>query len=361
VGHARAIDPSALTDLRAARLGAQLLTDRSGATPEAVVDRLLAVQAQDPGAARLSIRSRSTGLVAGDTDAALTDRRTLVIGSLLRTTLHLVGAHDYWWLHDLMTPRQVTSNRTRLAQEGVSDAQAARGVEVITEAVRSGPQTRDALRTLLDDAAVPTAGQALVHVLHRAAIEGRTVRGPMVDGRHAFVHAPTWLGDPPDEDRADQLARLAERYLCGHGPAGPEDLVKWTGLALGECRRAFATIVDRTEPWGGAGLVRLADQTAGEELPTPRLLGGFDPILHGWASRAEFVPVDDGVVTNNGLFRPTALVEGRVVATWTMPAGRIALRPIDDIPAAAMAALEAEAADVARYLGTEPAPLVVRA
>lgn len=361
MGHARAIDPSALTDLRAARLGAQLLTDRSGATPEAVVDRLLAVQAQDAGAARLSIRSRSTGLVAGDTDAALTERRTLVIGSLLRTTLHLVAADDYWWLHALVTPRQVTSNRTRLAQEGVGDEQAARGVEVITEAVRSGPQTRDELRSLLDAAQVPTAGQALVHVLHRASIEGRTVRGPMVDDQHAFVHAPTWLGDPPEEDRADQLARLAERYLRGHGPAGPEDLVKWTGLALGECRRAFAAIGDRTEPWGGDGLVRLADQAAGRELPAPRLLGGFDPILHGWAGREEFVPVDDGVVTSNGIFRPTALVDGRVVATWRMPAGRITLRPIAEIPSTAMASLEAEAADVARYLGTAPAPLAVEA
>jgi hypothetical protein len=322
-----------------------------------VVDQLLAVQAQDERAARLSIRSRSTGLTALDVDAALTDRRTLVIGSLQRTTLHLVAAADFWWLHALLTPRQRTSNRTRLRQEGVDERQAQRGVAIVLDAVQEGPHTREQLKVRLDAADVPTAGQALVHVIHAAAIEGHVVRGPVVDGRHAFVHAPTWLGPPTEEDRAAQLARLAERYLLGHGPADAEDLVKWTGLALGECRTAFAAIEDRTEPFGDDGLVRLADTSVETDLPAPRLLGGFDPILHGWASRRAFIEVDDGVVTSNGLFRPTALVDGRVVATWTIPKGRIVLRPIEPIPKRAMAALEDDAADVARFLALEPQSL----
>jgi hypothetical protein len=318
------------------------------------------VQAQEPRAARLSVRSRSTGLHASDVDAALTDRRTLVVGSLMRTTLHLVAAADFWWLHALLTPRQRTSSATRLRQEGVDERQAARGVDVVLDAVQGGPATRSQLKARLDAAGVPTARQALVHVIHAAAIEGHVVRGPVVDGEHAFVHAPSWLGDPPEEDRADQLARLAQRYLRGHGPASPEDLVKWTGLALGECRSAFAAVADRTVPWGTDGLVSLADQPVTTDLPAPRLLGGFDPILHGCASRREFVDVEDWVVTSNGIFRPTALVDGRVVATWTMPKGGIELRPFARITGPTLRALEAEAADVARYLDLEPKPLVVR-
>ena len=323
------------------------------------MDQLLAVQAQDERATRLTIRSRSTELTAADVDDALTERRTLVVGSLQRTTLHLVAAEDFWWLHALHTPRQRTSNRTRLRQEGVDEEQAERGVAVVLDAVQAGPQTREQLKVRLDAAGVPTARQALVHVLHAAAIAGHVVRGPMVDGRHAFVHAPTWLGPPPEEDRAAQLGRLAERYLRGHGPADPADLAKWTGLALGECRAAFAAVADRTVPWGPDGLMRLDDGTAATALPAPRLLGGFDPILHGWASRREFVEVDDGVVTSNGLFRPTALVDGRVVATWTMPKGRVVLRPIAPIPNRAMASLEDDATDVARFLGLEPLPLAL--
>lgn len=348
-------------DLRAARLGSQLLTTRSATSPEAVVDQLLAVQAQDPRAFRLSVRSRSTGLTAADVDAALTDRRTLVVGSLMRTTLHLVAADDFWWLHDLLTPRQRASSTTRLRQEGVDEVQAERGIAVVTEAVQAGPQTREQLKVLLDDAGVPTARQALVHVIHAAAIEGHVVRGPVIDGQHAFVHAPTWLGDRPDEDRAVQLARLAERYLRGHGPASPADLVKWTGLALGECRAGFAAIADHTEPWGGGALdlVHLAGRPAATDLPAPRLLGGFDPILHGWASRSEFVDADDGVVTSNGIFRPTALIDGRVAATWTMPGNQVTLKPIRPISKQASSALQADAEELARYLAVDLKPLAI--
>ena len=321
------------------------------------MDRLLAVQAQDPKAFRLSIRSRTAGLTAADVDAALTDRRTLVVGSLMRTTLHLVAAEDFWWLHALLTPRQRTANRTRLRQEGVDERQAARGVAVIAEAVQDGPQTREDLRDLLDAAAVPTAGQALVHVQHAAAIEGHVVRGPMVDGQHAFVHAPTWLGDPPDQDRPVLLARLAERYLRGHGPAGAEDLQRWTGLALGECRTGLAAIEHRTELWGDDGQVRLADAPIESTLPEPRLLGGFDPMLHGWASRDLFVTDHAAVVTMNGIFKPTALVEGRSVATWTMPKGQITVKLLEPISKRVRSVLRDEADDIARYLGTDPRPV----
>ena len=142
----------------AERLAAQLLSGPAANSPEQVVDRLLAVQAQDARATRLSIRSRSVGLTAADVDDALTLRRSLAVAWLGRGTLHLVSAADYWWLHPLTTPQLAAGNARRLAQEGVSPAQADRGVEVIGRALTSaGPQTRPVLRALLDSAGVPTA------------------------------------------------------------------------------------------------------------------------------------------------------------------------------------------------------------
>ena len=127
----------------AERLTAQQLSGPSARSPEAVVRRLLAVQGQDPRGARLAVRSRSVGLHATDVDDTLSDRRSLLITWLNRGTLHLVSADDYWWLQPLTTPPLATANQRRLRQEGVSDAQADRGVDVITDTVLShGPQTR---------------------------------------------------------------------------------------------------------------------------------------------------------------------------------------------------------------------------
>ena len=83
----------------AARFTAQMLSGPPARNAEDVVRRILAVQAQDSRGARLAVRSRSTGLGAADVDAALSERRSLVVSWLNRGTLHLVAADDYWWLH----------------------------------------------------------------------------------------------------------------------------------------------------------------------------------------------------------------------------------------------------------------------
>src|SRR3954453_3831042 len=147
------------------RLTAQLLAGPPATSVLDVVERLLAVQAQDPRGARLAVRARSAGLTARDVDAALNARRC-VVSWLNRGTLHLVLADDYWWLQPLTTPQLATSNATRLRQEGVSAEQADLGVQVVVDALAdAGPLVRAELKDRLAAAGVPTCGQAVVHVL----------------------------------------------------------------------------------------------------------------------------------------------------------------------------------------------------
>jgi len=247
----------------------------------------------------------------------------------------------------------------RLGQEGVSPAQAERGVDVVALAVADGPQTRTQLRDRLNAAGVPTSGQALVHVLVAASLRGHIVRGPMVGGEQAFAAVADWLGDPPAPlDRDEALARLARRYLAGHGPADAHDLAKWAGVPLGQSRRGLDLIDEDLVPCDG-GLVDLADRDRARDLPPPRLLGPYDPLLHGWVSREPFVGEHRHVVTNNGLFRPVALVGGRVVATWGLADGTLTIRTLEPVDATATEALRKDAAAVLRFLGLPRRPAVV--
>lgn len=341
------------TPVGAARLTAQMLSGADARTPEEVAARLLAVQAQDGRGARLAIRARSAGVVAADVDAALTERRSLVITWLNRGTLHLVQADDYWWLHGLTTPQIATANRRRLRQEGVSEKQARHGIEVVVEAVhRDGPQTRAELRQRLDRAGVPTVGQAFVHVLVAASLQGEIVRGPMRGSDHAFVAVSEWLGAAPDpRPRPDGLARLARRYLAGHGPAEPRDLAKWAGVTLADARSAFAGVQDDLVERAD-GLADLASRPRPGRAPLPRLLGPFDPLLLGWLSRERFVG-SYKVVTVNGLFRACVLSGGRVVGTWTLNGKRLAVKPLEPLNAVTVSALRKDAADVFRYLASD--------
>ena len=328
-----------------------MLSGAPARSPEAVVERLLAVQAQDVRGARLTVRSRTNGLRASDVDDAL-ERGFMVITWLNRGTLHLVRAADYWWLHAVTTPQLATTNRRRLRQEGVSAAQAERGIEVVTDAVLSGgPQTRAQLRRRLDAAGVPTAEQAFTHVLFAASIRGLVVRGPMRGSEHAFVAVSEWLGAPAESlERNDALARLARRYLAGHAPADARDLARWARIDTRRCARRTRRNrrgAGRRDRWA-----RRSRATGSNPRPCRSRVCSVPSIrsCSDGSSRELFVGVHKGIVTNNGLFRPFALVDGRAVAVWWLSGTTLTVKLMEDVKPAVIKALRNDAADLLRFL-----------
>jgi hypothetical protein len=338
------------------RLTSQLLAGPPAASAEAVAERLLAIQGQDPRGARLAVRARTHGLTAAAVDRGLSETRSLVIAWLCRGTLHLVRTEDYPWLHALSTPPLHTGNARRLAQEGVSPEAAERGVAVIERSLaEEGPLSRAQLRERISAAGVRTEGQAFVHLLGLASLRGLIVRGPMIGSEHAFVLVRDWLGASGPVQRDQALAELARRYLAGHGPAEDRDLARWAGLPLRDARKGLEAIaselVQRSD-----GLVDLRARAPVAAPPPPRLLGAFDPLLLGWCSREAILREHKAIVTVNGLFRPFALVDGRAVATWSLPRGRVTIATFGRLAGADAAALEADAGDVERFLRGHGAP-----
>ena len=371
----------------AERAAAQLLSGPPAARAEEVAGRLLAIQGQDPRGARLAVRVRSQGLSAADIDHALTADRTLVISWLNRGTLHLVRSADYWMLHRLTTPQLETGCARRLAQEGIPPAAADRAAGLIERFLSDGPLTRAQLAGRLQSAGVRTEGQALVFLLFLTSLRGITVRGPMIGKQHAHVLARDWLGAPPaaDPDPGAALGWLARRYLAGHSPATDRDLAKWAGLPLRDARRALREIGGDLDE-GEDGLVRLARRPGGvtgaadgtaepadgasgaadgtvrsgrghrdprsePALPPPRLLGVFDPLLHGWQSRGPVLGRHEPEIVRGGMFRSFALVAGRAAGTWSVTGDQVSLTLLEPVSAAHRRALEADAEDVRRFLG----------
>ncbi|HXS32478.1 MAG TPA: winged helix DNA-binding domain-containing protein [Solirubrobacterales bacterium] len=334
----------------AERFASQALSGSPLPDAAAVAGRLLAVQGQDPRGARLAVRARTEGLTAADVDRALSEERSLLITWLNRGTLHLVRSEDYPWLHALTTPPLLTSAKRRLSQEGVEPRTAERGVETIERSLaKDGPLTRHQLRERLDKARVPTEGQALIHLLFLATLRGIVVRGPMVGSDHAYIRVSDWLDPAEPVDREKALAELARRYLIGHAPANDRDLARWAGLPLRDARAGLgaiaAELVERDD-----GLVHLAARPPVAEIPGPRLLGAFDPVLLGWNSREPILGRHTHFVTINGIFRPFAMVKGRAVASWKLNQGKVTIEPLDRITKKATAALDADATDVERFM-----------
>lgn len=351
--------------MRRGRFAAQLLSGgAAGRDPVPVTRRILAVQAQDPRGARLALRARSQGLRAADVDRALTDDRSLVITTLNRGTLHLVASEDYPWLQALLGPPLHAAALRRLARDGVGAHAAERALGVLERVLAAeGPRTRVQAREALERADMPAAAQALIHVVFLAAARGLVLRGPMIGRQHAFVLARDWLGPPPAVDRDRALAELARRYLAGHAPASERDLAYWTGLPLRDARAALVAIAGSLRERED-GLLELRRKSAADgrhpgELPPPRLLGPFDPVLHGWRSRLWVTGSYDRAVVTGGVFRAFALVGGRALALWRIERGDVVIEPFARIRGAEMAALRADGEAVVRYLhepGSETSP-----
>jgi Winged helix DNA-binding domain len=235
----------------------------------------------------------------------------------------------------------------------VPSEDAERAVAVVRAALAAdGPLTRSQLRERVAAAGMRTEGQAMVHILALASIRGLIVRGPPAGRDQAFVLARDWLGAPPPAmSREAALGELARRYLAGHAPAADRDLAQWAaGMGLRDARLGLARCgaVQRAD---GLAELPVNPQRAAALLPPPRLLGAFDPLLLGWASRDPVVGPHRRIVTVNGLFRPFALVGGRAAATWNIARGQVVLAPFAPLDAEIRAALTTDAADVTRFLG----------
>lgn len=178
----------------------------------------------------------------------------MIQGTLLRMTIHMVSADDYW-------PFVEAIRRARRAWWLGATRRAAVEREVIEAAERT--------RTLL--AGGPRPRRELVQAL---GVDGSTwngiglwvdlVRVPPSgtwDRRAADLYglAEDWLG-PPAATKEQGIELLIRRYLAGFGLASIKDLASWSGLSPASLG----------PPLGRMSLRRFRDPDGGELIDLPR-------------------------------------------------------------------------------------------
>jgi hypothetical protein len=344
------------------RIAAQLLHRPRRRSPADLVRHLVGVQSQVLSAAGLALRARTEGLTPGRVDRARLDERSIVLTWAMRGTLHLVAAEDFGWLIPLVAEPSVANAHRRLKQLGVPADQPKRAMRLIERMLeREGPLTRSEIADGLKRHHIRTEGQAIAHLVWLDASRGIICHGPDRGRHRSFVLIRDWLGEQSALNPDEALSELAVRYLRAHGPAAPEDLAFWSGLRLGDAKRAWKAIEDRLvevetvqgDQWS------LRSQKAGAQSSVVRLLPSFDEYLLGWKDRQPAVATVHwkNVNRDGGWLYPTILVDGRLVGTWSTeatPKGfRLQVRPFSGLTPAAHRGVRAETKDLARFLGTD--------
>jgi len=350
------------------RLHAQRLTAQPRDAALSVADlvkEMCGIQAQDANAAALALRVRSGGLLAADVERARVQERTIVRTWGPRGTLHLLATEDLEWLLALYGPVFIASGRRRRAELGLDEDICARGIGVMREVLAGqSALTRAEIVEQLAIHGIHIEGQARPHLIGRAALEGVICFGPNRGTEPTYVLLHDWVEARHISSEEAALAELARRYLHAYGPATPEDMATWSGLPMSRLRTAWRQIAEQfmeVEVAGSTAWMPKAHMAWLDEPPvaTPnvRLLPSFDIYLLGYRDRGRAVPEQFAKRVNagGGILHPTLLVDGRVVGTWKGQRKKdrldVIVEPFERIGPEVYVGLEAEVADLGRFLG----------
>ena len=346
--------------------------------PVQLAGGMVGLHATDPATVYLAARARLRGSAGPELDESLYEERTLLRIIGMRRTLFVFPLELAAVVQAACTESIAAAQRKRYAkliEEGgiakdgrrwlvraeaaTLKALQARGEAFATELSSDVPQLRKKVhygegKTWAGSTSMTT------WVLFLLAAEGKIVRGrprgKWTSSQWSWVPVEEWLNEPlarlaPDEARAE----LASRWLQAFGPAGLDDLKWWTGWTLTQARAALAAIAAvEVDLDGMPGFVLPGDdESEPEPEPWAALLPALDPTVMGWKGRdwylGEHRPALFDTAGNAG---PTVWWSGRIVGGWSVRKdGELPFRLLEDVGSDAEAAIEAEAARLAAWLG----------
>jgi hypothetical protein len=332
-------------DLNRALLARQLLLERSRASIPKVLERMGGLQAQYAPSMYIGLWARMRDFERDQLDRAL-GRRRVTQGTLMRATIHLVSAADYW-------PMALGIRRSRReawvdarARLGYSAKQASAAARKLRQRLGDGTMSRKEIHELLGSDSVLTNGVNMWLDLVRVPPSGTW------EHRRADLYAAAepWLGAPPARlDEAAGIELLVRRYLGGFGPSAPDEIANWAGVPPKRLGPALERLdLRRFEAEDGAELVDLPRAPLPDpETPAPaRFLPTWDASLLVHARRSGVLPEEHrpkvfSAKTPQSV--PTFLVDGRVAGTWRFEKGRVETKPFGRLDAAARREIRVEA------------------
>lgn len=342
--------------LTALRLSALGIDGPTAKTPSEAVRAAFAMQAQDYPGALWSVGLRTPG------STAETVEKEHATGGFVRSwpmrgTLHFVAGEDLGWMLGLTGPRMLQAAAGPRRQLGLTPSDFERSEAILRGRLGGASQaTRAELLAALESDGVSTAGQRGYHILGQLAQLGILV----LTARDSWALLHEWVPEPRRLERDEGLREFALRYFSAHGPATVRDFAWWSSLTLTDARAGLAAAreqLDALELDGTEYVMR-----PGLE-PAPRavhLLPGFDEYLLGYTDRgAPLAGIHSTAIVpgGNGVFRPTVVVDGEVVAAWRRErVGKrtvVTLDPFKPVTKAALRDVRSKLDRYAEFLGTD--------
>ena len=310
------------TTIRTSRLFNQQLITSSITTPKDIVSWMGAVQAQDFNMGKWAVGVRLPGSTDKEIEEAL-NRGDIVRTHILRPTWHLVSAEDIYWMLDLSASRIKTGIRSVDKELELDNNFISKTNLIITTILEQEPNlTRQEIGDKLRNKGIICDNRRLNHIMLGAELDGIVCNGIVRGKKQTYDLLERKV--PKGEshfDKDESLHKLAYKYFRSHGPATLHDFIWWSGLAVGDAKRAVELIrpdfifeiIDSV-----TYIFHHSINIGGLSSDHIHLLPAFDELLVSYKDRKEILEPGHHkkVIVSNGVFKPFVLHNGKIIGIW---------------------------------------------
>ena len=304
------------------RLVSQKLLETNSNSPEEIVRHLGAMQAQDYGMAKWAIGSRCDATEKEIEDVINSGK--IIRTHILRPTWHFVSADDIHWMLDVSGPQVKRIILSETKKYGYDEKEFER-INSNIEKILAGNNhlTREEIIQELNIKKV--SGEyylSPVLIMMYAELSGLVCNGKMKGKEITYALLEEKVSKPQSKlTKEEGLAKLAKRYFESHGPATLLDFSWWSGFPQTTAKLAIISIeselnsveIDNQKYWFGTNFTGVDNF-----CESVHFLPAFDEILISYKTREASILLEhqSKAFTNNGIFKPIILENGKVIGTW---------------------------------------------
>jgi hypothetical protein len=338
-------------ELNRALLSRQFLLERSSLPMVATIERIGGLQTQYAPSGYIGLWSRMENFRREALTEALRQRR-VIQGTLLRSTIHMVSARDYW-IFQAATRLARQDWWRRVTRHQISELDMETAVGAIRQHLANGPRQADELKRILADRGLPSfafGGVAQWLEMVRVPPSGTW------EQRRADLYglADAWLR-PMSHAQPAAFEHVIRRYLGGFGPASVREIADWAGVPHAKLLPVLEQMSLRHfRDEKGKDLIDLPRAPLPDaDTPAPvRFLPTWDATLLVHARRTQILPERYRPLVFNTRTPhsvPTFLIDGAVAGTWRVEGGRVELKPFELIPKSVRREVDEEAQRLAAF------------
>jgi hypothetical protein len=355
-----------LRQLNRAMLARQMLLERESLPVATAIERLAALQAQWAPSPYIALWSRLKDFKRESLWSAIEKKHTVVRARLMRGTLHLVSARDFYaYAVATQDLQRGAWNRLQVGQ-GVDP----KAVATLAVAFAREPRAKEDVVAHLTERLGSFGGPYKWLIWRFVSAHADLVSAP--PGGHwahggtdaPYVAARHWIARgarPPEEDA---LRLLINRYLAAFGPASLADIAQFAGQVPPRIRpilEGLAPSLHRFADEHGRTLFDLprAPRPSEDTTAPVRFLPRYDELLIGYEHRDRVIAAKHraAVYSKNAIIEAVVLVDGLASGTWALATTKsdavVNVRPFGTLARTHRVGVIAEGEAVARFMAPD--------